>query len=501
MLSSTDLNSIHKAEIVQLVFRKVLSEPGNQGTPKVVKKNIEMIEREIDIAEEQIKNFHKQALSVIAHSKMQVFEDELNQATKRLSDLMVALAMQHTLNSATTKKEGKNLIQKGKSHINKGVRKVDITFGGGMVVSLYATYYRRKGAAGTKGKGCYAELVILGIYASLTPSLISRITHAAVALGSYQEAIDSLRSQGVNISGKLIMKLIRSLSRTARCGQKNMKDRFFEHGIKGKQVVISVDGGRVRIRKIKRGPKTKKKRNHFHTDWREPKLIIIYVANEEGKIDRKYLPIMDGLIAGANAIFALLQQYLLKLELQEAGRILFIADGATWIWDRVTPLFELLKKAGVSCDCLQLLDFYHAIQHLYAFAKCKSSWSSKERKRWVCKQKKKLKEGNVKSVIEAMQKAKKGRRQKGLRTEYNYFVKNKKRMQYKDIASLGLPIGSGAVESAIRRVVNLRMKSPCVFWTQESANAILMLRSYFKAGRWKMMIQAAKIGELMEAAA
>ncbi len=61
-------------------------------------------------------------------------------------------------------------------------------------------------------------------------------------------------------------------------------------------------------------------------------------------------------------------------------------------------------------------------------------------------------------------------------------------------------LGSGAMESAIRRIVNLRMKCPCVFWTEEGANSMLMLRSYFKSGRWDKLMQVAYNGELMEAA-
>ncbi len=55
----------------------------------------------------------------------------------------------------------------------------------------------------------------------------------------------------------------------------------------------------------------------------------------------------------------------------------------------------------------------------------------------------------------------------------------------------GLPIGSGAMESAIRRVVNLKLKGASIYWLQENAEAMFMLRSYFKAGRWNMLKQLA----------
>ena len=60
-------------------------------------------------------------------------------------------------------------------------------------------------------------------------------------------------------------------------------------------------------------------------------------------------------------------------------------------------------------------------------------------------------------------------------------------MNYAGIEKLALPIGSGAMESAIRRVVNLRLKGPAIYWHLGTAEAMLTLRSYFKAGRWDML--------------
>lgn len=64
-------------------------------------------------------------------------------------------------------------------------------------------------------------------------------------------------------------------------------------------------------------------------------------------------------------------------------------------------------------------------------------------------------------------------------------------MAYAQLMALNLPIGSGAVESAIRRVVNLRLKGPGIFWCKANAEAILRLRAYYKAGRWNILKQMA----------
>jgi hypothetical protein len=76
-------------------------------------------------------------------------------------------------------------------------------------------------------------------------------------------------------------------------------------------------------------------------------------------------------------------------------------------------------------------------------------------------------------------------------TERDYFVRNRQRMAYQTVRALKLPIGSGAIESAIRRVVNLRLKGACIFWGKDNAEKILMLRAFYKAGRWNLLKQMA----------
>ena len=63
-----------------------------------------------------------------------------------------------------------------------------------------------------------------------------------------------------------------------------------------------------------------------------------------------------------------------------------------------------------------------------------------------------------------------------------------------------MPIGSGAIESAARRVVNLRLKSPCIFWKEDSAEEMLLLHSYYKSGRWNLLKKMAYEGGFSYAA-
>jgi len=135
----------------------------------------------------------------------------------------------------------------------------------------------------------------------------------------------------------------------------------------------------------------------------------------------------------------------------------------------------------------ELLDFYHAVHHLGQIAALRKDWSAKARTRWRTHQRRLLMRGEVAQVLTAVRDLCRGRNSKAIRKHREYFTKNQYRMAYTQLMALKLPIGSGAIESAVRRVVNLRLKGPSLFWCRASAEAILLLRSDYKAGRWNML--------------
>jgi hypothetical protein len=217
--------------------------------------------------------------------------------------------------------------------------------------------------------------------------------------------------------------------------------------------------------------------------------LLVYVVDAEGKRDARFVPVMDATLKGPDAVFALLRAYLQRLDITQADHVLFIADGAPWIWKRV-PL--LVQALGLSAEQVyELLDFYHAVQHLGQVAARRKDWSAKARTRWRTQQRRSLLGGQVEQVIAAVRDLCRGRNSKAMRTQLDYFIKNQGRMAYAKLMAMKLPIGSGAIESAVRRVINLRLKGPSLFWCRASAEAILLLRPYDKAGRWKMLKQMA----------
>jgi hypothetical protein len=127
-----------------------------------------------------------------------------------------------------------------------------------------------------------------------------------------------------------------------------------------------------------------------------------------------------------------------------------------------------------------VVDFYHAVEHVKAAAETQKKWTETQRKAWIKKQRSRLYRGAVAKAIEDMEQL----RGKKSKTETAYFVLRKEQMQYSAFKKAGWPIGSGAVESAMRRIVNLRLKGAGMFWLQANAEHVLLLRCYAKAGRW-----------------
>jgi len=142
-------------------------------------------------------------------------------------------------------------------------------------------------------------------------------------------------------------------------------------------VVISSDGGRLRLRESKRGPKTTKGRQRYMGAWREPKVLIVYVVDAEGKREASFAPFIDATLKGPDAVFALLRSSWQRLEITQADQVLFLADGAPWIWKRVPLLVQALGLAAEQVH--ELLDFYHAVQHLGQVAALRPDWSAKAR--------------------------------------------------------------------------------------------------------------------------
>jgi len=343
------------------------------------------------------------------------------------------------------------------------------------------------------GGGCYPLLEALGIAQRATPALRSEVTRQVVRGASNVEARAALAERGIKLNEKTVRALALGVGDQALEQRQARLDaaregRVFSDELAGKRVVISVDGGRTRLREGgRRGRKNRKGRRGYATPWREPKLDVIYVIDKRGKKVRQIRPLYDATMGGADSTFEILIAELLLRGASEAKKIILTGDGAPWIWNRADAIAKALGLDPKKI--VQVADFYHAVEHLTAITDLCASWSPTKRKQWVRRMRRHLKEGNVDVVIQAARTLCRGRNAGRIRTEVAYFEERKDRMRYDAYRRRGIPLGSGAVESAIRRVINLRLKGPSIFWRKENAERVLHMRCYLKAGRWDELMR------------
>src|SRR3990172_10633393 len=138
---------------------------------------------------------------------------------------------------------------------------------------------------------------------------------------------------GLEVDIKTLRRVTRRFGQRARCALPGNLQALQVNG-QGRSVVISVDGGRLRVRRDKAGARTPKGRRRYHTDWREPLLLHVYLLGADGRMDRTFTPLIDGTLGGAHALFEMLRLYLPLFNAQQPTRVLLIADGAPWIWTR-----------------------------------------------------------------------------------------------------------------------------------------------------------------------
>lgn len=455
--------------------------------------NTANIDAEIQQTNAYLQNFEQETHRVNSPKELEALERKIRQHTDHLAALLLQKQLQANLDSKEQQAQEAELIHSWPGRMkSEGFETVRILTLGGFYITVRARYYRRAcdRKNGKRHKGLYGGLVLLGIHDRCTPGLSAMVSAWSALLSSFDEVHQVLEEQGIKLGVKVIRKLTYRYAERARAVQQAEQIPLGEdESVQGRRVVVSTDGGRLRVRENKRGRKTAKGRTRYKGAWREPKLLIIYVVDAKGKLEKSFAPMIDGTLRGPDALFHLLQSYLKSLNIQTADHVLFVADGAHWIWKRI-PM--LVKALGLESERVhELLDFYHAVEHLGKVAALRKTWPDKERRAWLKKQRKLLLEGQVDKVMEAVRSICRGRNGKAITTERNYFVRNQQRMSYPTLKALNLPIGSGAIESAVRRVINLRLKGPCIFWHRENAAKVLMLRAYYKAGRWNLLKQMA----------
>jgi hypothetical protein len=164
---------------------------------------------------------------------------------------------------------------------------------------------------------------------------------------------------------------------------------------------------------------------------------------------------------------------------------IFIADGAKWIWNYVEDAYP---------QSVQILDFFHAVEKLGTYTAARYPHDELYRKEWLSVQKQRLLNNEVGAIIKELEQSNVYDTETGqaLKEVLNYYRNNESRMQYKTYLQEGFLIGSGAMESAHRNVVQQRLKLSGQRWSVNGAQQIVNLRAYKKSKQWGKIQQLIK---------
>ena len=127
---------------------------------------------------------------------------------------------------------------------------------------------------------------------------------------------------------------------------------------------------------------------------------------------------------------------------------------------------------------MQIVDLYHAREHLWELARKLHPNDAPAQKTWVKTHQQLLDKGEIETLVTSLRSITSANAEviEKLGTEAHYFEKNSARMRYPDFRLQHLFVGSGVIEAGCKTVVGSRLKQSAMFWTLRGANSIIALR-------------------------
>jgi len=250
----------------------------------------------------------------------------------------------------------------------------------------------------------------------------------------------------------------------------------------------SMDAAKVRIE-----PRAKQgKKEEVEEDWRDMKIVCWYEgelvpnrqrsvrqnkkAQREGTVFRAKNKYYSCDIAEAEQFGKLLWASGCSVFADRVPELVFVCDGATWIWKLVSHYYP---------SAIQIVDWYHAEERLERIAEEAFS-DLEQRQPWLEKITEALWHGNVEFVMEACQSLSK--KSSLAKQALTYFGNHIERMRYAHFRTAGYLIGSGVIESGCKQIVSRRLKLPGAQWNLDGAILTAKARCVWLSGRWQELI-------------
>src|SRR5882762_5880570 len=161
-----------------------------------------------------------------------------------------------------------------------------------------------------------------------------------------------------------------------------------------------------------------------------------------------------------------------------AEKKVVMGDGAEWIWNIADQHFP---------GAVQIVDLYHARQHLWDLARKLYPNEEAQQKRWIMIQQNRLDKGKIEKLVESLRAIHSSNTElaEEIRKQVEYFEKNAARMRYPEFRRQHWFVGTGVIEAGCKTLIGSRLKQSGMFWTVRGANAIIALRCCWISSRFE----------------
>ena len=332
----------------------------------------------------------------------------------------------------------------------------------------------------------------LGVSGTKFTQTVKRVTAQIAASDSFKDTSANLKFLcGIKVSAKESERIAEGAGAEI-IGQKNIeiKQSLAElDPLEPKQPVptlyIEYDGTGVPIRRRElAGRKGKQPDGSART--REIKTGCIFT---QSYVDSEGKPVRDqdstsyfSQIGQLEGFGELLYSEAVKRGVDFAEKVVVIGDGAKWIWNLANNNFP---------GATEIIDLYHAKEHIFDVLSAFVTDNARLQEQKSCFYAM-LENGDIDGLVERFSGFTAATEEQAeiLRIESNYFIQNKKRMQYQDFRGQGLFIGSGVIEAACKNVIGKRLKQSGMLWSVAGANKISALRCAVLSGDFEPKSQS-----------
>lgn len=255
----------------------------------------------------------------------------------------------------------------------------------------------------------------------------------------------------------------------------NMHEIEFESENPKGTLYIMTDGAAVNTRvKDEKG-----------STWRENKTVIAFTDKDMIKrkdggniiVNKEYA----AYIGTAESFRGYVLDTAIKAGYGNSQEVVIIGDGAAWIRNMGRDLFP---------EAVQILDLYHLKENIYTYAKYKFNNNEKAYVPWAESLIDKVEKGEIQEVLSLLPEAEKP--PTGVVNLRTYILNNIDRIDYPSYKKKGYFVGSGAIESANKVILQRRLKQAGMRWSVSGAQYVLSLRAKVESGRWDDVVESQK---------